>query len=271
MSDTIDLDSYLQRIGYAGGRTPTLEVLRDVVWHHSTTIPFENLNPFLDLPVRLDRSSLEQKLVKERRGGYCFEHNGLLHAALEALGFRVTGLAARVLWGAPEDALTSRGHMLLRVDLDSGPHLVDVGFGGMTLTGVLRLETDVEQPTPHEPFRLVERGGDYLAQAKVGDEWRTTYRFDLQPQYAVDYEISNYYLSTHPQSHFRSGLIAARPATDRRFALRDRRLSIHHLDGPTEQREIDDSADLRRTLERDFLLDVPDPVALDAAFARLPR
>lgn len=269
--DPIDLDAYLRRIGHDGARTPTLDVLRDIVWGHSTTIAFENLNPFLGWEVPLDLPALERKLVAGGRGGYCFEQNGLLRAALEALGFEVTGLAARVLWNAAPDVITPRGHMLLRVDIDEGPHLVDVGFGGQTLTGVLRLDTDDPQETPHERFRVVaHEGGDHLVQAEIGGQWRTTYRFDLQPQHPVDYEVTNYYLSTHPRSHFRTGLVASRPAAGRRHNLRDRRLTIHHLDGPTEHRVIETAADLRRTLEDEFLIDVPDTPDLDSAFDRLP-
>lgn len=269
MSQTIDLDLYFRRIGHTGPRAATLDALRDIVRRHTETIPFENLNPFLGWPVPLDLPALERKLLKEQRGGYCFEQNRVLQAALEALGFRVTALAARVLWNAPEDAITARGHMLLRVDLDAQAYIVDVGFGGQTLTGPLRLEPGIEQPTPHEPCRLLERKGYFLLQSRIGGNWRTTYRFDLQAQYPIDFEVANYYLSTHPSSHFRTGLVAARPAPDRRYALRNRQLALHHLDGPTERRVLDSPTDLRRTLERDFLLAVPDSPALDAAFERL--
>lgn len=270
MSTTLDLDAYLRRIGHAGDRAPTLDTLRAIVWQHGTTIPFENLDPFLGREVAIDLASVQRKLVRDGRGGYCFEHNGLLQAALEALGFHVTPLAARVVWNADPDAITARGHMLLRVELDHGPHLVDVGFGGATLTGVLRLEPDVVQDTPHERFRLTERDGDLHLQVEIGGTWRTAYRFDLQRQHPVDYEAANYYLSTHPRSHFRTGLIAARPATDRRYALGGRRLTVHHLDGPSEHHTITTAAELRRVLERDFLLTVPGTAELDAAFDRLP-
>ncbi|MGC2223788.1 MAG: arylamine N-acetyltransferase [Methylocella sp.] len=99
-----------------GGRTPTLETLETVIARHTETIPFENLNPLLRWPVRLDPASLEEKMVRGGRGGYCFEQNLLLKNVLNALGYRVTGLAPRVLWNAPEGAITPRGHMLLRVD-----------------------------------------------------------------------------------------------------------------------------------------------------------
>jgi N-hydroxyarylamine O-acetyltransferase len=187
---------------------------------------------------------------------------------LQAIGFRVTGLAARVLWNQPDDAITARGHMVLRVDgLDGGPHIVDVGFGGMTLTGVLRLVADVEQATPHEPFRLLERGGTFTQQALVAGAWKTTYRFDLQEQFPVDYEVTNYYLSTSPASHFVSTLIAARAAGDRRFALRNRQYAVHHLGGDTERRVLDRDDELLDVLARDFHLAVPAELA--AALARI--
>src|SRR5215813_4134219 len=102
MGDALDLDAYFGLIGYSGSRAPTLETLRGIHLRHALTIPFENLDPFLRRPVRLDLASLQNKLLRDRRGGYCFEHNVLFKAALDALGFQVTGLAARVLWNLPE-------------------------------------------------------------------------------------------------------------------------------------------------------------------------
>lgn len=264
----IDLDAYLARIGYDGPREPTRAVLRDLVRHHTEAIPFENLNPFFGWPVELDLDALQRKLVHGGRGGYCFEQNSLMQAVLGELGFSVTALAARVVWGQPDDAITARGHMLLRVDLDE-PYLVDVGFGGLTQTAPLRLEPDVEQDTPHEPFRLQPRGNDWFLQARVGDEWRTTYRFDLTPQYPVDFEVSNYYLSTHPSSHFRHGLIAARPEPGRRYALRNLDLSIHQVDGSSEKRRLADPEELGHVLRDLFDLSLPADADLEATFERL--
>ena len=266
-SPTVDVAAYLRRIGHGAPTAPTLETLASIVRHHAAAIPFENLNPLLGWPVRLDLSSLEEKLVAGGRGGYCFEHNLLLRAVLQAIGFRVTGLAARVLWNQPDDAITARGHMVLRVDLDDGPRIVDVGFGGMTLTGVLRLVPEVEQTTPHERFRLLERGGTFTQQALVAGAWKTTYRFDLQEQFPIDYEVTNYFLSTHPSSHFVTSLVAARAAAGRRYALRNRQFAIHHLGGDTERRTLDRDDELREVLARDFHIAVP--AELDAALARI--
>src|SRR5262249_35987587 len=120
--EQLDLDAYFERIGYAGERSPTLATLQAIHLRHATIIPFENLTPLLHQPVRLDLASLQHNLVQSGRGGYCFEQNLLLLAVLRALGFQVTGLAARVRWNVPDEVVTARGHMLLRVELD-GPQL----------------------------------------------------------------------------------------------------------------------------------------------------
>lgn len=266
---TTDLDAYLARVGTVAGPAD-LTTLRAVVAGHARAIAFENLDPFTGREVLLDPAALAAKLVRGGRGGYCFEQNGLLREALDALGYRTTGLAARVLWGRPPDApIPARGHMLLRVDLDDGPYLVDVGFGGLTLTGVLALEPDVEQATPHEPFRLVPDGAGFVMQARVGGEWRSLYRFDLAEAHPADYEVSSWYLSHHPASHFVTGLMAARAAADRRYALGGRVLSVYHLDGRSERHELGSSREIRATLEDHLLIDTSGLPDLDTHLARL--
>ncbi len=268
---SFDLDAYLRRIGHAGARRPDLDTLREIVLEHARAIAFENLDPFLRRPVLLDAASLQRKLVHGGRGGYCFEQNLLLDHALHALGYRTTGLAARVLWMRPDDAITARSHMLLRVDFEGEAHLVDVGFGGLTLSGVLRLAPDIEQATPHEPFRLLRDDGSWRMQARVRGEWKTLYRFDLQPQYLPDYELTSWYLSNHPDSHFVTGLVAARAGTDRRYALRGTELAIHVLGGRTQRRTLREAGEILQVLRDDFMLTLPDSPQLDAALERLIR
>ena len=264
------LSAYLERIGVPDARTPDLPTLRRIVAAHARSIAFENLDPFTGRDVQLDPESLTGKLVAGGRGGWCFEQNHLLRQSLDALGYRTTGLAGRVLWGRPADAPPSaRGHMLLRVDLPEGPHFVDVGFGGLTLTGVVALEPDVEQPTPHEPFRLLSVGAGFVMQALVGGTWRALYGFDLTEQLAPDYEVSNWYLGHHPASHFMTGVMAARAAEDRRYALGGASLSVHHLDGPSEKRVLESPSAIRRALEEHFLLDVSGLPDLETALARV--
>jgi N-hydroxyarylamine O-acetyltransferase len=269
----IDPSAYFGRIGYDGPVTPTLAVLRELHRLHPAAIPFENLDPFRDRPVDLELGAIRRKLVENGRGGYCFEHNLLFMEVLGTIGFEVSGLAARVLWNQPEDTITPRSHMLIRVELDGRTWLADVGFGGLTLTGPVLLDTGLEQQTPHELFRVVEADGYYRMQAHAGGAWRTLYRFDLQQQFPVDYAVSSYYLSTNPASHFRSNLICARALPDRRLALLNNRLTTHHGDGRTERVEFADPAELADALTSEFGIaltshvgvNVPDRAAFIAA------
>jgi N-hydroxyarylamine O-acetyltransferase len=269
MTQAIDLDAYFRRIGHTGAVDPNLDTLSALHLRHAQAIAFENLNPLAEWPVPLDAASLERKLVRDGRGGYCFEQNLLFAHVLKAIGFRVGGLAARVLWNQPGDAVTPRSHMLLLIDLDGEPYVADVGFGVITLTAPLRLELDIEQTTPHEPFRLVRSGDGLKMQSRIGDGWQTLYRFDLQEQLQPDYEVSNYFLSSHPNSLFRTSLLAARPAADRRYALLNNRFAVHHVGGPTERRVLKTVAEVRDTLESAFLLALPESAQLDTAIGRL--
>jgi N-hydroxyarylamine O-acetyltransferase len=269
MASGIDLDAYFERIGYAGPRSASADTLAAIHLQHPQTIPFENLNPLLRWPVRLDAPSLEQKLVHDRRGGYCYEHNLLLSHVLHQLGFRVRGLAARVLMNVPEGTVRPRSHMLLLIDLDNRRYVADVGFGGLTLTAPLRLQVDIEQSTPHEAFRLIASGDGFVMQAKVGDSWRSLYAFDLQEQVLEDYEVVNWYLCSNPSSHFVTGLVAARPDRDCRYALRGTELAVHHVNGGTERRLLTTTGELRRALEDTFRVTLPEGPELEAALERV--
>lgn len=267
-AEAFDLDAYFARIDYDGPRAPTRSALEGVTLRHVNAIPFENLNPLLRLPVRLDLGSLQQKLVHDGRGGYCYEHNLLLRAVLERLGFATTGLAARVLWNSAPGTALPRTHMVLRVDLEGAPHVVDVGFGGMTLTGVLALEPNVEQRTPHESFRLLRQGDEYVMQARLRDDWKALYAFDLQPQTLADYELTSWYLCHFPQSHFLINLVAARVDGDRRHALFNNALAEHGGDGSTRRVLLRSVEDLRAVLSEVFKVTLPAGPELNAVLSR---
>jgi N-hydroxyarylamine O-acetyltransferase len=269
MPSSFDLDAYLERIGYSGSRSATLDTLEAVHALHPAAIPFENLNPLLGWPVGLDVDALQAKLVAGGRGGWCFEHNTLFRHALEALGFSVTSLAARVLWNAPlESPIGPRSHMLLRVDLNGLPYLADVGFGGNVLTAPLHLEPGVAQSTPHEPHRLAPIENGFVLEALLNEKWMSLYRFTLEPQFPADYEVSNWYLCHHPSSFFRQMLIGARVRPEGRYALRNNELAIHRKSG-TERRTLQGVAALRSCLEADFGLRLPEAPQLVAMLERL--
>lgn len=267
VAQPIDIDAYFERIAYTGPRAPDLATLRALHALHPAAIAFENLDVLMGRGVSLDLGRLERKLVGEHRGGYCFEHNRLFAAVLEQLGYEVTGLAARVLWGRVDDAPGPRTHMLLALRLGAERYIADVGFGGLTLSGPLLLEPDVEQTTPHETFRLRRDGGEYTVEARLCGRWSALYRFDLQPQEPVDFEVLSHYVSTHPTSHFRTTLMVAKRTPDGRYALNNNRLQVFLGETPSEQRVFADSQELRAGLERFFSIDVPRGPAADAALA----
>lgn len=260
MSD--DLAAYLARIGVTGPVAPDRATLARIAAAHPAAIPFEGIDGLLGTPVNLDPAALVAKLVHGGRGGFCFEHNLLLRAMLEAIGFAVTALGARVLWHNGPDAPSGLTHMLLRVDLPEGPVIVDAGFGGNTLTGVLDLVVDRDQPTPHETFRLTRAGDYWLQWVLIADEWRPTYRFTLEPQHRPDQELGSWYMSTSPASHLVHGLTCARALPDRRLALRNFDLAVHHRGGGTERRQLADTEAVCAVVATEFGIRLPDPAAL---------
>ncbi|MGZ5039613.1 MAG: arylamine N-acetyltransferase family protein [Usitatibacter sp.] len=267
--EEIDLEAYFARVGYEGPAAPTLATLSRLHALHAAAIPFENLSPFLGEPVRLDAASLQDKLVARRRGGWCFEHNLLFSHALETIGFELTRLAARVRWNVPAGVVTPRSHCLMRVRVEGRDYIADVGFGGLTLTAPLRLEDGIEQDTPHEPHRIVAEGAGHALEARVAGEWQRLYTFEMHEQLLADYEVSNWYLCHHPQSHFVTGLMAARASPTERHALRNTRYSIHRRDGRTERRVLASAAELRDALAGPFQVALPQDPNLDAKLASL--
>jgi N-hydroxyarylamine O-acetyltransferase len=268
MTDQFDLDAYLARIGYHGPLNTDVATLNAIILGHAQTIPFENLDPLLGREVRLDLDSLQAKMVRGGRGGYCFEQNRLLEAALHHIGFRTRRLAAQVLWN--QATFLARTHMLLLVEQQDGDLLADVGFGGMTLTGVLRLTLDIGQKTPHETFRLIKDGDDFRLEVELHDTWAPVYRFDRRERLLADYEVYNYYLSTNPASPFVRSLLAARPDKHARYALLNNKLTVHRRNGATERRVLTTPTEVRDVLTNMFRIRPPAPAAeLDRALGRV--
>ena len=254
----MDIDAYCARIGYRGPRAPTLAVLREIALCHPRAIAFENVSVAAGGVPDLALDALEAKLVRSRRGGYCYETTGLLQAALATLGFAVTGLAARVRYRLPPDLVTPRSHMVLRVDLPEGRFVVDGGFGGITPTAPLSLDSDDVQATPHEPMRVVRRGADYLVQAQVGEDWLDVYQFDLAPQLPPDYVQQNWHTATRPGSMMGNNLVAGRPGAGGRHVLFNRTLTWRPVGGTPVRRQLDHDDALRDVLREMFDLEIAD-------------
>ncbi|HTP97204.1 MAG TPA: arylamine N-acetyltransferase [Burkholderiales bacterium] len=250
----LDLDAYLRRIGcdYTPGATRAgLDALHLA---HATHIPFENLDVLLGRPINLALARLQDKLVRDRRGGYCFEHNLLFAAALRRIGFAVTPLAARVRYRARR--VLPRTHMLLCVDVGGERVITDVGFGLAGLLAPMALAAGAESRQFAWRYRLAERDGSWTLQMHGDAGWIDLYEFTLEPQHAADIEMANYYASTHPDSRFVHTLTVQLPAPQVRYALRNRELTEDRGGAPTT-RVLAGDDELSRVLAEVFGLRLP--------------
>jgi N-hydroxyarylamine O-acetyltransferase len=252
----VDLAAYCARIGYDGPLIPTLQTMRTLQALHPAAIPFEAIDVLLGRGVDIAPEAVDAKLIGRRRGGYCYEHNGLFKRVLQAIGFQVEGLIARVNWNAPAGApLRPPSHMALRVTIDGIAWLVDVGFGSCVPTAPLRLDSCEPQPTAHETFRLAHDAGELQLLVKTADTWAPAYRLLQAPQRDIDYEPANWYTATHPQSHFRHRLIVTRTTPEARHVLLGARLTVRNSGGIAERRYLV-ADEIERELVERFLLPV---------------
>ncbi len=216
MPPLASLDAYLDRVGLAGASHPRLP---EVHRAHATSISFENFDPFSGTPVSLEVEDLEDKFVTRRRGGYCFEHNLLLKAALESLGDMDVGpMLARVRLG-PEGSPRPLNHLLLRVTDPEGTWLADVGFGGGGLLEPVPFEIGAESEQSGWRYRLVEDGAELVLQVFQDGAWTDMYGFVPEPAQPVDIVVNNWYTATHPESPFVTGLMAGVRRPERCLSL----------------------------------------------------
>ncbi|UUU33973.1 arylamine N-acetyltransferase [Streptomyces sp. CA-210063] len=240
--DTAELDAYLRRLGAEHPAWPTLDVLRELHLRHLRAVPFENLSIHLGEEIVLEEKQLLDKVVGERRGGFCFELNGLFGALLAALGYDVTLLAARVYGeegrlGIPYD------HLALRVrTVDGGDWLADVGFGANSHYP-LEFEERGEQEDPGGTFRVVEAdresGGREFGDLDVLRDGKPQYRLELRPRALGDFVAGAWWHSTSPASHFTQSLVCSRVAEGGgRITLSGRTLTVTSAAGDREVTEL---------------------------------
>src|ERR1700744_4862500 len=214
----MDLAAYLQRIGAAPGAT-----LTEIHRAHVTAIPFENLDSHQGIPVSLALDDLQRKLVDERRGGYCFEHNMLFAAALTALGFDGEATLGRAHLGRPPGAPRPRTHLVLRVRDDDRVWLADVGFGNGTLLEPIPFGPGEEHEQAGWGFWVAGGEAEHVLQTATADGWADVYGFVPEPVPVIDIETSNWFTCTHPSSPFVTGLIVTLNRPDgMRVVLSDR-------------------------------------------------
>jgi arylamine N-acetyltransferase len=178
------------------------------------SIPFENLDPYSGIPVSVALDDVADKLVRRRRGGYCFEQNLLFKAAVEETGARVDMFLARVRAGAPPGAVARLSHLVLRVALNDHVLLADVGFGRNTLLEPIPFEPDGVHTQNGWSFRVVDEDTERVLQLREKDEWTDLYGFRLTPVPLIDIETSNWWVCTNPNSNFVKGLVTGIQSED---------------------------------------------------------
>lgn len=245
----MNVPAYLARIGYTGPVAPTPEVLRGLHRAHMFSVPFENLDISRGRKIVVDQAACVRKIVEERRGGFCYEMNGAFAALLQAIGFQVTLLSARV---ARQDGSFGPefDHLTLRVDLDR-PWLADVGFGD-SFVEPLRFLPGIAQKDGSQIYRISETAGVLqLEQWEAANSWKQMYRFTLQPRQMQEFAGMCHYHQTSPESSFTRKRLCTRATADGRITLSDMKLVITR-DGNKEERMLSSEEEWRATLREYF-------------------
>jgi N-hydroxyarylamine O-acetyltransferase len=254
-SNNFPIDHYLERIGLSCPPSICEGGLHQIHSNQAFSIPFENLDIPLGQPISLKQEDLVHKILNKKRGGYCFELNGILHLALTALGFSVTALLARVLYGCTEP--TARTHEALIVTIAGKKWLADVGFGGPGLRAPLLLTTDLIQEQYGEQFRFRSdpKLGIILQKATQG-EFLDIYAFDEDElTLDIDFEAANHFTSTWPASLFKLHKMCALPNPGGRTTLLDMELTIYKGD-QIMKRDLNPGPDYLAALAEHFGIDL---------------
>lgn len=234
----LDLPAYLARIGHRGGLEPTVGTLRAIHAAHLAAIPFENLDVVLGRGIAVDLRAVQDKLVRRRRGGYCYEHGILLGAVLDRLGFRVDRLLARV--GDDPGRIAPRSHLVLSVEAGGRRWLADVGFGSGLLEPVPLAAAGPWQQGPWT-FDVASAGpGAWSLRERRPGGWEVLYTLTEEPQHWIDVDVANHYTSTHPTSPFVRGPVAVARTRREVVRLRGRDWTVTRPDGTSTTSELDD-------------------------------
>jgi N-hydroxyarylamine O-acetyltransferase len=249
--DELKIEKYLERIHYSGEVETNLETLRKIHQLHPKYIPFENIDSYTGTVPSLEVNDIFKKLVIDSRGGYCYEQNLLLSEVLQYLGFSVKLQLGRVVWGRQEDSIAAQTHLLLIVDFEGKKYVADCGFGTATLTTPILLDEQEQQQTPNGVFKISHKEETYTLWMWK-EQWLPVYRFILEHVEAADLDISNWYLSTHPDSHFKNKLILSKVDENVRYTYTDRVLNIRSDNGAKESISIENEMQLYEILVNTF-------------------
>lgn len=260
----MDLERCLARIGYTGPREPNPETLAALQQAFLRHVPFENLDIRLGRPIVLDPQRFHAKIVDDRRGGFCYECNGLFRAMLEAMGFEVHYLAAAML--LEQSVPLDFGHMVLRVSLED-EYLVDVGNGQSCLEP-LRLDGGSATSEGIEYEVRLHEQGYALFYRETGEDWKPRFRFTTTPRELEDFAELCRFHQISPQSRFTRHRLASIARPDGRATLLDRELTVT-AGGGVEVRQLADAGEYGAVLRGYFGVTLS-PAQLDALFDAAP-
>jgi N-hydroxyarylamine O-acetyltransferase len=256
MQGVFDLDAYFERIRYGGAGTPNFETLSGILSAHTESIPFENLDVLLGRPIKLDIESLSDKIVKRRRGGYCFEHVTLFAAAIEQLGFKPVRHTARATLAAPRSQ-APRTHMFVSVDLPEGVFIVDPGFGGLAPRFLVPLSDKRALEIDGVSHWMVRDGIYWTLRAQVGDSVVDSWSSTMEPDNLVDFDLGNYYISTHPNSPFVNRLMLRSFKNPKIMSVMNRDVTVR-TDSHVETFQLTDRSSLRNLVNEYLGFDLPE-------------
>ncbi|GAA1551137.1 MULTISPECIES: arylamine N-acetyltransferase family protein [Streptomyces] len=260
-ADKLDVGAYLDRLGVEGPLEPTAQTLRRLHRAHALAIPFENLDILLGRGIDIDIEAVQDKLVRRRRGGYCYEHNMLFAVLLERLGFEVTRLYARPVLDAPKPL--PRTHLVLSVAVGGETWLADVGFGDEGPLEPLLVRDGTVSEQAGWTYRLARAEGsdkEWVLWLRRGDGWFPLYWYATEGHHHIDCVVANYFISTHSSSPFTGRVFLERIAEDWRLNLNHRKLTLTRADGTGEVRYIADE-EVRSLLDERFDIELTEDEA----------
>ena len=256
MSQPVDLDAYFERIEWGGAIRPGYDTLAGLLGAHMAHIPFENLEVLLGRPVRLDLQALQGKLVRARRGGYCFEQATLFAAVLEQLGFVVVRHTARVVLFVPRHE-SARTHMFLTVPLAQGTFIIDPGFGSLAPRKPVPLAEGAPVQIGHEVHWMARARNEWVLRTQAGEKTVDCWVSSLEADNLIDFELANHYTSTHPLSPFMNRITMRALTPNGRVTVMNRDVTIREADASTSSQLADRGA-LRTLLAERFGFDLPE-------------
>ncbi|MFE2142347.1 arylamine N-acetyltransferase [Streptomyces sp. NPDC059456] len=260
-ADRLDVRAYLDRLGITGPLEPDADTLRRLHRAHALTIPFENLDILLGRGIDLDVDVMQSKLLRSRRGGYCYEHNMLFALLLERLGYEVTRLYARPILDAPKPL--PRTHLILSVAVGDETYLADVGFGDEGPLEPIPVSDGVVSEQNGWVYRLArvaDTDKEWLLSLRRGDDWFPLYWYATEGHHHIDCVVANYFISTHSSSPFTGRVFLERIAEDWRLNLNHRKLTLTRADGTVEVRYVVD-AEVRELLAKQFEIELTEEEA----------